>query len=70
MRRLTLEEACTIVDSAITKAGELGLRPVTVAVLDDGGHLKMFKRQDGPGAALRPHSVRMAQVLRFAPTSP
>ena len=55
MRRLTLDQASTIVDAALAKASELGLQPVTVAVLDDGGHLKVFKRQDGPGAALRPH---------------
>jgi len=55
MGSVTLDQASTIVDAALAKAGELGLRPLTVAVLDDGGNLKMFKRQDGPGAALRPH---------------
>ena len=30
------------------------MNPLTVAVVDDGGHLKAFKREDGPGAALRP----------------
>lgn len=55
MRSLKLDQASTIVDAALAKGEELGLRPLTVAVLDDGGHLKVFKRQDGPGAALRPH---------------
>ncbi len=44
-----------IIDGALAKAAELGLKPLTVAVLDDGAHLKAFKRQDGPGAAFRPH---------------
>ena len=55
MRSLILDQASMIVDAALAKAGELGLRPLTVAVLDDGGNLKVLKRQDGPGAVLRPH---------------
>ena len=55
MARLTLEQASTIVDATLAKGAELGLNALTVAVVDDGGHLKAFKRQDGPGAALRPH---------------
>ena len=55
MAKLTLTEAQQIIDVAIAKAGELDLMPLTIAVLDDGGHLKAFARQDGPGAALRPH---------------
>ena len=54
MAKLTLSIAQKILDGAIAKAGELGLMPLTIAVLDDGGHLKAFIRQDGPGAALRP----------------
>ncbi|NIS59672.1 MAG: heme-binding protein [Proteobacteria bacterium] len=55
MRGLTLDEVSTIVDAALAKANELGLRPVTVAVLDDGGHLKVLNRQEGQGSALHPH---------------
>ncbi len=54
MNRLTLKQASIIVDTALAKGDELGFRPLTVAVLDDGGNLKVLKRQDGPGAALRP----------------
>ena len=54
MARLTLEQAATIVDVSLAKGREMGLNPLTVAVVDDGGHLKAFKREDGPGAALRP----------------
>ena len=45
--KLTLEQASVIVDRAIAKARELKIRPLCVAVLDDGGHVKALKREDG-----------------------
>ena len=54
MSKLTLKQASTIIEVALAKGDELGFLPLTVAVLDDGGNLKALKRQDGPGAALRP----------------
>lgn len=53
MARLTLAQATRIVEAALAKGRELGLAPLTVAVLDDGGHLKAFGREDGSGI-LRP----------------
>ena len=53
MTTLTLDQAARIVDSALQKARELGLKPMTVAVLDAGGHLVAFKREDASGI-LRP----------------
>jgi uncharacterized protein GlcG (DUF336 family) len=44
---LTLAQASTILDAAMTKARELALAPMTVAVLDSGGFLVAFKREDG-----------------------
>ena len=44
---ISLSQAETIVESALAKARELGLPPVSVAVLDAGGHLKAMQRQDG-----------------------
>ena len=55
MSKLTITEAQQVIDGAIAKAKELDLMPLTIAVVDDGGHLKAFARQDGPGAPLRPH---------------
>ncbi len=55
MANLTLAQAATIVDVAIETGHDKGMNPLTVSVVDDGGHLKAFKREDGPGAALRPH---------------
>ncbi len=46
---LTLEQATTIVQTALRKGRELGLAPLAVAVLDAGGHLKSFAREDGAG---------------------
>jgi len=46
---LTLAQAATIVEAALKKGRELGLAPLTVAVLDAGGHLKAFAREDGSG---------------------
>ena len=54
MARLTLDQAATIVDVTLATGREMGLNPLTVSVVDDGGNLKAFKREDGPGAALRP----------------
>ena len=54
MAKLTLEQAAAIVDEAIRTGRDRAMNPLTVSVVDDGGHLKAFKREDGPGAALRP----------------
>ncbi len=47
MSRLTLETARIIVAAARGKAAELELKPVTVVVLDSGGHLLAAEREDG-----------------------
>jgi uncharacterized protein GlcG (DUF336 family) len=46
---VTLAQASTIVDSALKAAREMNLVPMTVAVLDAGGHLVAFKREDRSG---------------------
>ncbi len=53
MSNVTLEQASVIVDTALTKGREVGLKPLTVAVLDSGGHLVAFKRENDSGI-LRP----------------
>ena len=50
---LTLAHARTILAAAFEKAASLGLKPLTVAVLDAGGHLVALERQDG-ASPLRP----------------
>lgn len=54
MTTLLLDQADRIVEGALAHATELGLAPLTVAVLDAGGHLVAFKRQDRSGI-LRPN---------------
>jgi uncharacterized protein GlcG (DUF336 family) len=46
---VTLAQASTIVDVALKKARDSNLAPLTVAVLDSGGHLVAFKREDKSG---------------------
>jgi uncharacterized protein GlcG (DUF336 family) len=46
---VTLQQASTIVEAALRKGRETGCAPLAVAVLDDGGHLKAFAREDGAG---------------------
>jgi uncharacterized protein GlcG (DUF336 family) len=47
MSELTLAQASTIIEAAFAKSAELKFKPLTVAVLDAGGHLKAFQKQDG-----------------------
>lgn len=49
MSGVTLVQATTIVDTALAKARELGLSPLTVVVLDPGGHMVAMKREDDSG---------------------
>ncbi len=46
MSRLTLEQANTIINKAISKAREVDAPPIAVVVLDDGGHIKAVQRED------------------------
>ena len=46
---LTLAQASAIVDVALKKGRETNCAPLTVAVLDAGGHLVAFKREDRSG---------------------
>jgi uncharacterized protein GlcG (DUF336 family) len=47
MTILTLAQASVIVDQALERGRALKLAPLTVVVLDAGGHLKAAKREDG-----------------------
>src|SRR5213078_2569905 len=46
---VTLAPASTIVEVALKKGRETNCAPLTVAVLDAGGHLVAFKREDRSG---------------------
>lgn len=53
MSKLTLREANAICDAALAHARGQGFAPMTVAVLDAGGHQLSFQREDKAGI-LRP----------------
>jgi uncharacterized protein GlcG (DUF336 family) len=53
MTSLTLDQANIIVTAAFAKGIDLQLKPLSVAVLDAGGHLIAFQRADG-ASTLRP----------------
>lgn len=47
MTELTLAQANAIVAGALDAAAELNLKPLGICVLDAGGHMVAFVRQDG-----------------------
>jgi uncharacterized protein GlcG (DUF336 family) len=50
---ITLSQAHAIIQAALARARSLGLQPLTVAVLDSGGHVVALSREDNSGI-LRP----------------
>jgi len=46
---ISLEQARTVISSARVKGREMDLNPLTVVVLDAGGHLVAMEREDGSG---------------------
>lgn len=44
---ITLDQARAIVRGTFAKGAEMGLKPLSVVVLDAGGHPIAFERQDG-----------------------
>jgi uncharacterized protein GlcG (DUF336 family) len=50
MNGISLEQARVIIAGALAKAGDAGLKPLAVVVLDAGGHTTAFERQDGASA--------------------
>lgn len=51
MTTLRLAQSSAILDVALDTARARGFAPLAVAVLDAGGHLVAFKREDGAGFA-------------------
>ena len=46
MSKINLEQANAIIGAALKRGAEIPCGPLTVSVLDDGGHLVAFQRQD------------------------
>jgi uncharacterized protein GlcG (DUF336 family) len=47
MNRINLDQANRAIAGALAKGAALKLKPLSVAVLDPGGHVIAFQRQDG-----------------------
>ena len=47
MTTITLRKARTIISKALAMGREQDMKPLSVCVLDAGGHLKAFEREDG-----------------------
>ena len=47
MAELTLQQANNLIEEVIHTARKKEMPPIAVAVIDSGGHLKAFQRQDG-----------------------
>ena len=71
MAGLTLSRARTIVRNALKKGRELELKPLAVAVLDPGGHLVAFEREDGasPGRFQIAHGKAYGAIMVGIPSS-
>ena len=54
MSALTLKIATQLASQAITAGRTISAAPLTIAVLDSGGHLIALQREDG-ASLLRPH---------------
>ena len=53
MTRISLGQANAVIEGALAEGQKLGLAPLTVAVVDAGGHLIALQRQD-KSSTLRP----------------
>ena len=44
---ITLDQARVMIAETLKKGQEMGFKPLSVVVLDAGGHVKAFEREDG-----------------------
>ena len=65
MAEISINKARTIIRKALAKGRELELKPLSVVVLDAGGHVKAFEREDGaaPGRFAVAHGKAYGAVM-------
>ena len=65
MTAISLEAAQRIIEVALKKGQSLALKPLSVVVLDAGGHVKAFAREDGasPGRFKIAHGKAYGAVM-------
>lgn len=62
---VSIEQARTIIAETRAKGREMGLKPLSVVVLDAGGHVLAFEREDGaaPGRFAIAHGKAYGAVM-------
>ncbi|UWQ73526.1 heme-binding protein [Leisingera sp. M658] len=65
MADISLDQARAIIRAALGKGLEMGLKPLSVVVLDAGGHVQAFEREDGaaPGRFPIAHGKAYGSVM-------
>lgn len=65
MAEISASKARTIIRKALAKGREMELKPLSVIVLDAGGHVKAFEREDGasPGRFAIAHGKAYGAVM-------
>lgn len=65
MTEITMKQARVLIDAALQKGREMGLKPLSVVVLDAGGHVKAFEREDGaaPGRFAIAHGKAYGSIM-------
>lgn len=65
MSEISMSKARTIIRKALTKGNEMGFKALSVVVLDAGGHVKAFEREDGaaPGRFAIAHGKAYGAVM-------
>ena len=68
---ITIDQARTIVRTALAKGREAGMKPLSVVVVDAGGHTIAFEREDGaaPGRYALAHGKANGCVMLGLPGS-
>ncbi|MDW3222329.1 MAG: heme-binding protein [Paracoccaceae bacterium] len=68
---ISLNKARTIIRKTLAKGRELELKPLSVVVLDAGGHVQAFEREDGasPGRFAVAHGKAYGAVMLGIPSS-
>lgn len=68
---INLAKCRKMIRGAFAKGKEMGLQPLAVCVLDAGGHVLAFERQDGaaPGRFAIAHGKANAAVMMGVPSS-
>ncbi len=65
MAEISAGKARTIIRKALAKGSEMGFKPLSVVVLDAGGHVKAFEREDGaaPGRFAIAHGKAYGSIM-------